>query len=117
MFRDAQPSFGEGSDSSESCHIVEGYKRGERAFMLHQLLSEFVACFETRDGVSRFRQVHNELRIEFQATCFGTVAHAPPPGRAVCQRLRAADKCDLAVSERMQMLQRHVSANFVIDDD
>ena len=98
-------------------HVVEGQNCGERALLLDQFFGEFLAGLEARNRIARFGQIHDQPGIEFEAACLGAVADASPARRTVGQRLGAADEGDLAMTERVQMFERQVAADFVVDDD
>src|SRR5258708_38704433 len=116
MLRHAQPTLGKGSDGAEGSYVVESKNCGERIFLFDQSRGEFLTGLETGKRIARFRQVDNQPRIDFKAASLGAVADAAPAGSAVGKCLGAADKRKLAMTERVHMLERHVAADFVVNN-
>src|ERR1700680_4718311 len=85
--------------------------------LLDQSLGKFLTSLKAGQRIARVWQVNNQLRIKLQAARFRAVANSAPTRSAVGQSLRPADKCDLAMTERVQMLQREISTEFVVNDD
>ncbi len=91
--------LGESADGAEGRHVIKREDGGEGALLLDQVFCEFIACLEARNRIARFGQVDNQTGIKFQAARFGKIANALPAWGAVGQRLRTADKGDLAMAQ------------------
>ena len=70
-------------------------------FSLDQLLGEFLTGLKAGKRIARFRQIDNQLGIEFECALFGEVANPTPARRTVRQCLRSPDERNLAMAERI----------------
>src|SRR5215467_10347 len=107
----------ESAYSSKGSHVVKGHQRGKSATALDQFLGQLLPGFEAGNRVARLGQVHDQARINFEFLGMGEGTHAFPSGRAVGERLWAADEGNPAVPERVEMLDGDMAAKFVVYDD
>src|SRR5215467_3417095 len=117
LFGDADAGFVQCSDRAEGAHVVESEKGGERALGTEQVFGEFVAHFEAGQRIAGFGHVHDHAVVEFEVALLGEIADAAPARRAVGKGLGSANESDLAMAERMQVLEGEVASDFVVDDD
>src|SRR5215471_9876957 len=117
LLGDADAGFVQGTDRAESAHVVKSEHRAKGALAPEKVLGEFVAQFEAGQRVPGFRHVHDQATVEFEVALLGEVANAAPARRAVGEGFRAANESNLAVTERVKVLQGKVAADFVVYDD
>src|SRR6202034_3598361 len=116
LFGHSHARLVQSADCAKGAQVVEGQQRREGTLLPNQLFGELMTRFETRHRIARLRQLHDQTRVELQPALLGTAADATPARRAIGQRFGAADECDFTVAERVQMFERHMAADLVVDD-
>src|SRR5215469_18589097 len=102
---------------TKGSHVVKSHQRRKSATPLDQFFGQLLPGFEAGNRVAGLGQVHDQARVNFQFLGMGEGAHAFPSGRAVGERLWAADEGNPAVAERVEMLDGDMAAKFVVYDD
>src|ERR1700738_5280489 len=101
MFRNPKSSLVQRADRPESRHVVKRKQCRERTFLFDDVLGQLLPCFEARNRIARLRQIHDQMRIQFQAATFGAVADAAPAWSTVRQSLGTGNEIDLWVAQRL----------------
>ena len=84
--------------------------------MLDQLLGELVPGFKAGDRIARFGEIDNQLGVDLQAGAFGKITNSFPARRAIGQGLGTADESNFPVSEGMEMFERAIGSQFIVDN-
>src|SRR6476620_4051945 len=104
----------EGTDGTEGRHIVEGHERGKAGFSLKQFFSERVAGIEARKRIARLRQIHHQLWVDFKLVRGRERTHSLPARSGVCNMFWPANDRNVAVAERVEMLDGGMRATLVV---
>src|SRR5207244_12399575 len=70
----------------------------------------FRSSLESRIRVPNIGKLHHQRRIDLQSHGVRELLRAFPPWRAVNKHFGAADKCNLAVPQMVEMLERQPSS-------
>jgi tetratricopeptide (TPR) repeat protein len=117
MLGNAQASLVQRADCAEGGHVVEGEQSGEWALLPEQVFGELLAHLEAGKRVAGVRQFDDQFGVQGQIACLGAIANAAPAWRAIGEIFGPANEGNLAMAGRVQVFERQVAANFVIDDD
>src|SRR5580698_4186514 len=116
LFGHADAGFRQRADDAEGAHVVKGEQRREWALLPDQVFGKLLPRLEAGDGIAGFRHVHDQARIKFQIAGLRAISNAAPAWRTIGERLRAANKSDLAMTQGMKMFEGQISPDFVIND-